>query len=436
MLGFALANLLSRPMRTALSVLGLTVAIAGMVGLFSIAEGISNVVTRSFQQIPGLLIQQRGAPVPIFSTLPSAWEQEIREVPGVTVVNAEVLSRINLLEGKVVLSPPRFLLGLEIPSRLALQRCVYHENLVEGRFLTLEDQGTNNCIISRQIAIEHKKGIGDTLLLNRAECPIVGIYHTGSIMIDVSILMDLGTVRQLMRVAPDTVSCFYVELAEAADRKQVKQELEDLFRGREGDNWQPSGQSSENILGSLFRQLDRQIRQTAPGDLSAPSSPPLPATNNAASDVESPVEVRSAEDWSERFDEFSADLKVFLVIMTAIGVTIAVLSIINTMLMSITERTTDFGILRANGWRSRDIVKLITWESALIGLIGGGLGALLGLIATLVINATWPDRMQLFASPQLLIFSVLFSVLLGTIGGVYPAWLASRLSPMEAIRRG
>ena len=58
MLGFALANLLSRPMRTALSVLGLTVAIAGMVGLFSIAEGISNVVTRSFQQIPGLLIQQ------------------------------------------------------------------------------------------------------------------------------------------------------------------------------------------------------------------------------------------------------------------------------------------------------------------------------------------------------------------------------------------
>ena len=122
--------------------------------------------------------------------------------------------------------------------------------------------------------------------------------------------------------------------------------------------------------------------------------------------------------------------------MTTIGVVIAVLSIVNTMLMSVTERTIDFGILRANGWRARDIVSLVTFESALIGLIGGILGAFFGWVATHVINWNWPDRMQLFASPQLLVFAILFSIGMGILGGVYPAFLAARLSPMEAIRRG
>ena len=67
MFKFALGNLGSRPVRSALSILGLTVAIAGMVGLFSIAGGIDQLVSSTFDMIPGLLVQQRGAPVPLFS---------------------------------------------------------------------------------------------------------------------------------------------------------------------------------------------------------------------------------------------------------------------------------------------------------------------------------------------------------------------------------
>ena len=55
--------------------------------------------------------------------------------------------------------------------------------------------------------------------------------------------------------------------------------------------------------------------------------------------------MRSADDWAEKLDEFSADLDLFLTLMTAIGVVIAVLSIVNTMLMSVTERRTEFGVL-------------------------------------------------------------------------------------------
>jgi putative ABC transport system permease protein len=53
-----------------------------------------------------------------------------------------------------------------------------------------------------------------------------------------------------------------------------------------------------------------------------------------------------------------------------------------------------------------------------------------------VVNWCFPDRVHLYAGPGLLMFSLAFSTFLGVTGGVYPAWMAARLSPMEAIRRG
>ncbi|MEZ5943278.1 MAG: ABC transporter permease [Planctomycetaceae bacterium] len=433
MFAFALSNLASRKLRSSLSTLGLTVAIAGMVGLFSIAEGIDQAVNQAFQQIPGLLVQQRGAPVPIFSTLPASWEEELEAHPGLRVVNPEVLSRINLLEGESVISPPRFLLGLEISSRLQLNRDVYRENIVAGRFLEMEDQGTLNCILSQAIAEEQEKGVNDDINIGGVDCHVVGIYHSGSMMIDVSILMDIESVRRTTRFDENTVSCYYMEIDDTVPKAQLKAELEEQFSGRSDGIWRSQSTSGENPLGALIRSFDKQLRP-AVTEGKEPSDDSSSAKQTSGG--KGAIEVRTAEDWAERFDEFTEDLNLFLTVMTTIGVVIAVLSIVNTMLMSVTERTIDFGILRANGWRARDIVSLVTFESALIGLIGGILGAFFGWVATHVINWNWPDRMQLFASPQLLVFAVLFSIGMGILGGVYPAFLAARLSPMEAIRRG
>jgi putative ABC transport system permease protein len=106
------------------------------------------------------------------------------------------------------------------------------------------------------------------------------------------------------------------------------------------------------------------------------------------------------------------------------------------MLMSVTERRIEFGILRANGWSRGHVLRLVTFESALLGIVGGVLGAALGWCATHVVNWCFPDRVYLYAGPGLLASSLAFSTLLGMMGGVYPAWMAARLSPMEAIRRG
>ncbi|HEX6986375.1 MAG TPA: FtsX-like permease family protein, partial [Planctomycetaceae bacterium] len=150
----------------------------------------------------------------------------------------------------------------------------------------------------------------------------------------------------------------------------------------------------------------------------------------------SAVEVRTASDWAAQVENLSADLDLILTILTSIGVLIALLSIVNTMLMSVTERIIDFGILKANGWSKGDVLRLVTFESGLLGVAGGVLGAAIGWAATLALNAAFPERLHLYASPPLLAFAVAFSTVLGVAAGLYPAFWAMRMMPMDAIRRG
>jgi putative ABC transport system permease protein len=410
MFRFAFRNLLSRKMRSTLSLLGLTVAILGMVGLFSVAEGLDRMVADTFGRIPGLVAMQPGAPIPLFSRIPSAWRDEIAAVEGVRVVNPEIWERVNIIEGEMIVSPPRFFFGTEIASRLELETDVYRQDIVAGRYLTRADRGTLNCVVSRPIAEQFKKQVGDTLIAGGYTLRIVGIYHCGSLLLDVAIILDIGSVRRITRFDSDSVSSYYIEPQPGIDDDVLAERIQDVFRGRELEPWSPT----------------------------LPGLDGLPAVSGARADRDEPppLEVRSANDWAQRFDQFAADLDLFLVVLTSIGVTIAVLSIVNTMVLSVHERMIEFGILKANGWSRLDVLKLVTGESAILGFGGGVLGSLLGWAATLAINARWPTRIHLYASPGLLAFSVAFATALGVLGGLYPALSAMRMMPMDAIRRG
>ncbi|MBQ18348.1 MAG: ABC transporter permease [Planctomycetaceae bacterium] len=426
---FAIQNLISRPVRSLLALAGLSVAITGMVGLFSVAEGINRMVSETFSRIPGLAIMQAGAPLPLFSRMPAAWGDEIESMPGVRVVNPEVWTRVNVMMGERVIAPPRFLFGTGIAAREKLKADVYRDAMVEGRFLNASDRGQLHAVISRQIAEDHDVGVGEELAVNGDPLEIVGIYHCGQLMLDVSIILDIDVVRRLNRFDRQSVCAFYVEPDGTVEDQVLVNKIRERFRGREV-------KTSEGIPGVLATGhplidllLAIQNWLSARGD--PLTSPPVHNDPEAE-----PIEVRTASDWGERFKEFSADLNLFLSVMTGIGVVIAVLSIINTMLMSVTERIVEFGILKANGWNRRDVMLLITCESAVLGVTGGIIGCLLGLAGTSIVNSTWPDRLQLYASPSLLIFSFFFSTFLGISGGLYPATWAMKLSPMEAIRRG
>ncbi|MFT5094585.1 MAG: putative ABC transport system permease protein [Porticoccaceae bacterium] len=220
-----------------------------------------------------------------------------------------------------------------------------------------------------------------------------------------------------------------------------------------GTSGKSTGATSGNPLIDLVRSADRAIKDFGQPDADEPTSQDseptpddepsvIPMVDDGVAEVDpeeeelDPLEIRSAADWAERFDEFTSDLDIFLTIMTSIGLTIAVLSIINTMLMSVSERIIEFGILKANGWSRSDVMKLITYESAVLGVAGGICGTCCGWLLTLIINWQWPEHIRLLASPELLAFSVVFATILGVLGGLYPALWATRMMPMDAIRRG
>ncbi|MBS0201835.1 MAG: ABC transporter permease [Planctomycetes bacterium] len=432
MFRFAAQNLLSRPVRSLLALLGLTVAIMGMVGLFSIAVGIDDTLNRSFNRIPGLAAMQPGAPIPLFSRIPTSWAAEIATVKGVRIVRPEVWARAQLVDGKPTFSPPRLLFGTDIEPTLALKKAVYRDDIVAGRFLEMQDIGKMSCVISQSIADAFHKKVGDGLRVDTYDLTIVGIYKCDSLLLDVAIVMDSAAVRQIAKIEDKYITSVYFEQDGTVPDAELIESIQAKFRGRNvgassGMNLLSSGDPVNSLVNAAATMFQAQSTPPAQKSESESDTPPPP---------EDALDIRSANDWGKKIQELSSDLDIFLYLMTGIGVVIALLSILNTMLMSVAERMIEFGVLKANGWSAWDILRLITWESALLGILGGASGCGLGWIAVQIGNWSLPDKLHLYASPALLLFSLGFSTVLGMLGGLYPAWWAVRMSPMDAIRRG
>ncbi|TMB72457.1 MAG: ABC transporter permease [Chloroflexi bacterium] len=112
------------------------------------------------------------------------------------------------------------------------------------------------------------------------------------------------------------------------------------------------------------------------------------------------------------------------------------LSVINTMLMAVTERVREIGLKKAVGAHTRHILREYLLEATLIGAIGGTVGLLLGWGITSLVNAaTATSNLSLFlVTWRLVIIAIVFSVGLGAIAGIIPALRASRMDPVRALR--
>jgi putative ABC transport system permease protein len=110
------------------------------------------------------------------------------------------------------------------------------------------------------------------------------------------------------------------------------------------------------------------------------------------------------------------------------------LSVVNTMLMSVSERVREIGLKKAIGARTRHILTEFLAEAALIGLIGGVVGYLLGLVLTTLLNGSNPSGGLFLVTPGLTALAIGFAVALGAIAGLLPAIRAARMDPVRALR--
>jgi ABC-type lipoprotein release transport system permease subunit len=110
--------------------------------------------------------------------------------------------------------------------------------------------------------------------------------------------------------------------------------------------------------------------------------------------------------------------------------------IMNTMLMAVHERTKEIGALRALGWRQRDVLTLIMKEAFILGIFGGLIGIPLAVFFMLVVNnlPITEDFGLLTLNFASYLQAIAVALLLGAIGGIYPAWRATKMLPVEALR--
>jgi putative ABC transport system permease protein len=142
---------------------------------------------------------------------------------------------------------------------------------------------------------------------------------------------------------------------------------------------------------------------------------------------------------SQLVDAFRSGGAVFTAITTAAAVLalfVGGLSVINTMIMAVSERAREIGLKRAVGARVSRILSEYLAESAFIGLIGGLTGYLLGVALTSALDAVGrSSRLDIFlVTPTLTLISLGFAVLMGAAAGVIPAVRAARLDPVAALR--
>jgi putative ABC transport system permease protein len=405
---FACQNLITRPTRTLLAVIGLTIPLVAVLGLFSLTRGIRTLMGNTLARMNGLMVMSANSPAPVFSDLPASLVDDLRKIPGARIVAPEVWKICPPIEGRNLLAraatrmltgrgPERFsslaetimVEGQQLPEHLHLKSGVYQQGILPfgkggGRFLEPGDVGKPNVLISTKLARDYPnadgtpKKVGDSILIGGKPFKVIGIYETGSFLIDMTIVTEISTARELLKVDSSEVSVFYIE----------PEPLTDL------------GVLSQRITGAL-----------------------------------DDVQVRSMSQFNIEVGNIMGKLDLLLLLAVGLALLVGGVGIANTMLMSAMERFVEFGVMRANGWTRRIILGLMTAESAILGLIAGLVASLLAFAAVTLLNYLLHGvELRLDLTPQLVAASNATAILIAAAAGLYPAWRASRMTPMDAIR--
>lgn len=152
--------------------------------------------------------------------------------------------------------------------------------------------------------------------------------------------------------------------------------------------------------------------------------------------------VSSVKEMQETISSTISSMTLFLGAIAAISLLVGAIGIANTMFTTVLEKTKEIGIMKSIGAKNRDIMSIFLFNSSMIGLAGGILGGILGVIAskillTLLMSSSGTGRMtitSMVVTPKTFLFVFGVSVLIGILAGVIPAYRASKMNPVDALR--
>ncbi|PAV12964.1 ABC transporter substrate-binding protein [Methanosarcina spelaei] len=167
----------------------------------------------------------------------------------------------------------------------------------------------------------------------------------------------------------------------------------------------------------------------------------LMISRHIVSDDDRDFSVSASKSMAESVTEMTSSMSLFLGAIAAVSLLVGAVGIANTMFTSVLEKTKEIGTMKAIGAKNRDILMIFLFNSAMVGLVGGILGDILGACVStlfpllgLQMMGGGGDSSGIYLAPDLMALGLILAILIGVISGVVPAYRASKLKPVDALR--
>ncbi len=382
MFDLIIRSLTQRKMRTGLTIFGIALGIFAVAVMGGMSEQMNLMVDRSIKLMADDIQVEPDGTFGGVGTLDESKIRQIKRVPGVKDAHGVLMTVLDPENGGGGFG------GGDIVWGVLPEKQLKDLKLTSGRYLVPGDEykavvGSSiarkfNLKVGDELEIKSKKMKGQSSITHTRNISVVGIQEYSGTFFDSGVNMPLEAAQKFYKLE-NTVSFIYAEPEPGMDSSLLAKRI-DL--------------SVEKVKS----QSPEQLRKNIEGQL-----------------------------------VFFSLITISAAVLAAI---IGGLSVMNTMLMSVSERTKEFGLLKALGAERKTILFMTMGEAALMGVIGGITGIAAGSVLVHFLNKSFEAQgSALFAiTPRLVVIGLLFAILLGVICGTYPAYRATKMSPMEALR--
>lgn len=387
----AYRSIKERRTRSILTVLGIAVGIAAIVSLMSVGYGMEEAITGELTMMADYISvmpgEITGATYVVRGGFTDRDLNDLQRIGGIKDISGMAYGAVEVEFRNE--RTPILAMGGDIHEMEGFY--VDPVGLKEGRWLRENDY--KGCVIGHWVAndyFDETIHVNDKLLINGDKFIVVGVFDKASTMysmdVDPTIFLTLQTAKGVMQT--DELDYILVRVYNIDEAEEIAEEIEEVINDNHGlDDF-----ATAMTMGSAIEMMG---------------------------------------------DVFNI-IRGVLVGIAAIALVVASIGIMNTMLMSVMERTHEIGVMKAIGAKSSDVLSLFLLESGMVSFMGGVVGCGSGVLVAKVISISAGTaigiEMPAVVKPEVLLGGMAVAMVVGVLSGFYPARKASKMSPVEAVR--